>query len=43
MPNTVVKLLYVDDTWRETARESRKLPVPLINAKDNDIVVIFGV
>ena len=26
MPNTEVKLLNVDDTWRETARESRKLP-----------------
>ena len=23
MPNTEVKLLNVDDTWRETARESR--------------------
>ena len=23
MPNTEVKLLHVDDTWRETARESR--------------------
>ena len=28
MPNTEVKLLNVDDTWRETARESRKLPEP---------------
>ena len=26
MPNTEVKLLNVDDTWRATARESRKLP-----------------
>ncbi len=26
IPNTEVKLFYVDDTWRETARESRKLP-----------------
>ena len=26
IPNTEVKLLNVDDTWRETARESRKLP-----------------
>ncbi len=26
MPNTEVKLLNVDDTWRETAWESRKLP-----------------
>ena len=26
MPNTEVKLLNVDDTWRVTARESRKLP-----------------
>ena len=28
MPNTEVKLLNVDDTWWETARESRKLPEP---------------
>ena len=27
MPNTAVKLLYVDDTWWATAWESRKLPV----------------
>ena len=27
MPNTEVKLLYVDDTWWATAWESRKLPV----------------
>ena len=26
MPNTEVKLFHVDDTWRETARESRQLP-----------------
>ena len=26
IPNTVVKLLSVDGTWRETARESRSLP-----------------
>ena len=26
MPNTEVKLLCVDNTWRETAREDRKLP-----------------
>ena len=26
MPNTEVKLLNVDDTWRATAWESRKLP-----------------
>ena len=26
MPNTEVKLLSVDDTWRVTARESRTLP-----------------
>ena len=26
MPNTEVKLLNADDTWRVTARESRKLP-----------------
>ena len=26
MPNTEVKLLNVDDTWRVTAWESRKLP-----------------
>ncbi len=41
MPNTEVKLLNVDDTWRETARESRKLPESI--TKDNDIVVIFGI
>ena len=28
MPNTEVKLFNVDGTWRETARESRKLPEP---------------
>ena len=28
MPNTEVKLLNVDDTWWETAWESRKLPEP---------------
>ncbi len=27
IPNTVVKLFSADDTWRETARESRSLPV----------------
>ena len=42
MPNTEVKLLNVDDTWRETAWKSRKLP-ELTNAEDNDGVVIFGV
>ena len=26
MPNTEVKLLNDDDTWRETARKSSKLP-----------------
>ena len=26
IPNTEVKLLSADDTWRETARESRTLP-----------------
>ena len=26
MPNTEVKVLSVDDTWWETARESRELP-----------------
>ncbi len=41
MPNTEVKLLNVDDTWRETAWESRKLPEPI--TKDNDTVVIFGI
>ena len=30
IPNTEVKLLSVDDTWRETARESRTLPEPRI-------------
>ena len=28
IPNTVVKLFRVDDTWRVTAWESRSLPVP---------------
>ena len=35
MPNTEVKLLNVDDTWRVTAWESRKLPERK-NAEDND-------
>ena len=26
IPNTEVKLCSADDTWREAARESRKLP-----------------
>ncbi len=26
MPNTEVKVFSVDDTWWETARESRELP-----------------
>ena len=26
IPNTEVKLCNADDTWRETARESKKLP-----------------
>ena len=30
MPNTEVKLFNVDGTWRETARESRKLPEPAL-------------
>ena len=30
MPNTEVKLFNVDGTWRETARESRKLPEPVL-------------
>ena len=29
IPNTVVKLLSADDTWREAAWESRTLPVLL--------------
>ena len=31
MPNTEVKLLNVDDTWRVTARESRQLPERALN------------
>ena len=31
IPNTEVKLLSVDDTWRETARESRTLPEPSLS------------
>ena len=27
IPNTEVKLLSAEDTWRETARENRALPV----------------
>lgn len=27
IPNTAVKLLSADDTWRGTARESRSLPL----------------
>ena len=27
IPNTVVKRIYVESTWLETAREDRKLPV----------------
>ena len=33
MPNTEVKLFNVDGTWRETARESRKLPEPRLTRK----------
>ena len=33
MPNTEVKLFNVDGTWRETARESRKLPEPVLYLK----------
>ena len=45
MPNTEVKLLNVDDTWRVTARESRKLPEPTTTQKItvNKIAVIFRV
>ncbi len=42
MPNTEVKLLNDDDTWRETARESSKLPELKI-LKITTEVVIFGV
>ena len=35
MPNTEVKLFNVDGTWRETARESRKLPEPRLTENDN--------
>ena len=37
MPNTEVKLLNVDDTWRVTAWESRKLP-GLGNTKEKSLV-----
>ena len=40
IPNTEVKLLNVDDTWRETARESRKLPEPR-NRRDSVSRFIF--
>ena len=30
IPNTEVKLLSADDTWWETARESRTLPLILV-------------
>ena len=30
IPNTEVKLLSADDTWRETAWESRTLPLILV-------------
>ena len=35
MPNTEVKLLNVDDTWRATARESRKLPDSTFGGNSN--------
>ena len=28
IPNTVVKLIYVDNTWLETAWEDRSMPTP---------------
>ena len=40
MPNTEVKLLNVDDTWWETARESRKLPEP--KSEGTRILVYLG-
>ena len=39
MPNTEVKLFNVDGTWRETARESRKLPEPAFYPIKNTILV----
>ena len=39
MPNTEVKLLNVDDTWRVTARESRKLPEQTTTQKITVIIL----
>ena len=43
MPNTEVKLFNVDGTWRETARESRKLPEPSFRKEMIMRVIIFCV
>ena len=43
MPNTEVKLLNVDDTWRVTARESRKLPELTWREDNGEYAVIFRV
>lgn len=39
IPNTAVKLSCADDTWRETARESKSLPVLL--KKESSIRTFF--
>ena len=43
MPNTEVKVFSVDDTWRETARESRTLPEqnPSETQKDSDFDIFL--
>ena len=30
IPNTVVKLVYGDNTWLETARDNRKMPTQIV-------------
>ena len=40
IPNTEVKLCNADDTWRETARESKKLPEQI--EEDCRMAVLFA-
>ena len=39
IPNTVVKLFHVEDTWRVTARENRSSPEHLL--RDNLLIISF--
>ena len=42
IPNTEVKLLSVEDTWRETARKNRLLPLYMLKASQKGAFFVLS-